>query len=52
MYSSYCKREDIKVIGIGLGIYLKGIQNLFDKVVYAKNPMIYLKELVHCLIVL
>ena len=37
-YSSYCQYNDIEMIGIGIGIFPKGIENLFNKVVYSKNP--------------
>ena len=37
-YSSYSQYNDIEMIGIGIGIFPKGIENLFNKVVYSKNP--------------
>ena len=36
-YSSYSQYNDIEMIGIGIGIFPKGIENLFNKVVYSKN---------------
>ena len=36
--SIYSQYNDIEMIWIGIGIFPKGIENLFNKVVYSKNP--------------